>query len=51
MALMVNVSGGWAGRGVTPWAAPHELRVPFSEVGVEPFDDPYHVTRTLKALL
>ena len=28
-----------------------ELAVPFSEVDVEQFDDPYHVPRVLRALL
>lgn len=28
-----------------------ELRVPYSEVTVDKFDDPYHVTRVLRALL
>jgi len=27
------------------------LKVPYSEVTVEQFDDPYHVTRVLRALL
>jgi hypothetical protein len=31
--------------------AARDLRVPFSEVKAEQFDDPYHVTRVLRALL
>ena len=48
MALMVNVS--W-NRGNTMRDCARELMVPFSEVTIEQFDDPYQVTRVLQALL
>ncbi len=38
-------------RGSTVRDCARELKVPFSEVKVEQFDDPYHVTRVLRALL
>ena len=46
----VNVDRpSWRGSTVRDAAA--ELRVPYSEVAVEQFDDPYQVTRVLRALL
>jgi hypothetical protein len=50
LALIVNVDRGWQ-RGSTVRDAARELEIPFSEVAVEQFDDPYQVTRVLKALL
>jgi len=38
-------------RGSTVRDCARALRVPYSEVTVEQFDDPYHVTRLLRALL
>ena len=50
LALVVNVyRASWRGSTVRDAAA--ELGVPYSEVEVSAFDDPYQVTRTLKALL
>lgn len=48
MALIVNVA--W-NRGRTVRDAAAAMRVPFSEVAVEQFDDPYQVTRVLTTLL
>jgi len=48
MALLVNVA--WS-RGNTVRQCAAQLRVPFSEVAVDQFDDPYQVPRVLKALL
>ncbi len=48
IALMVNVAHG---RGTTVQACARELRVPFSEVKIEAFEDPYQVPRVLRALL
>ncbi|MBE2250951.1 MAG: VWA domain-containing protein [Myxococcus sp.] len=50
MAMMVSVAGHGA-RGNTVRSAAGQLKVPFSEVNVSSFDDPYQVTRVLKALL
>jgi len=50
IALIVSVSRGW-GRGTTVRDAAAVLGVPFSEVSVDQFTDPYQVTRILKALL
>lgn len=50
MALLVSVAAG-AGRGMTVRSAAGVLRVPFSEVDVASFDDPYQVPRVLQALL
>lgn len=50
MALIVNVDNGWQ-RGSTVRDASADLGVPFSEVEVRQFDDPYQVTRVLKTLL
>ncbi|GIJ75320.1 hypothetical protein [Virgisporangium ochraceum] len=50
MALIVNVDRGWE-RGSTVRDASADLGVPFSEVEVRQFDDPYQVTRVLKTLL
>lgn len=50
IALIVSVSRGW-GRGTTVRDAAATLAVPFSEVAVDQFADPYQVTRILKALL
>ncbi|MBB4931737.1 hypothetical protein F4561_002557 [Lipingzhangella halophila] len=48
MAMIVNVA--WY-RGSTVRDAAASLQVPFSEVDVAQFDDPYQVTRVLTALL
>jgi hypothetical protein len=50
IALLVSVSK-IAHRGTTVRDCAKALRVPYSEVTVEQFDDPYHVTRVLRALL
>jgi hypothetical protein len=50
MALIVNVDHGWQ-RGSTVRDAAAGLGVPFSEIQVAQFDDPYQVTRVLKTLL
>jgi hypothetical protein len=50
LALIVNVDNGWQ-RGSTVRDASADLGVPFSEVEVRQFDDPYQVTRVLKTLL
>ena len=50
LALVVNVDRpSW--RGSTVRDAAVELAVPYSEVAVEQFEDPYQVTRVLKTLL
>lgn len=48
MALIVSVSSGrgQSVRGCAAW-----MKVPFAEVAVEAFDDPYQVPRVLKTLL
>jgi hypothetical protein len=48
MALLVSVAGA---RGSTVRTCAGQLRVPFSEVAVEQFSDPYQVPRVLKALM
>jgi hypothetical protein len=48
LALILNVAQG---RGLTVRRCAAELRVPFSEVAVAQFDDPYQVPRVLKTLL
>ncbi|MFP2959005.1 vWA domain-containing protein [Myxococcus sp. 1LA] len=48
MALMVSVAHA---RGSTVRTCAAQLRVPFSEVNVDQFEDPYQVPRVLKALL
>jgi hypothetical protein len=48
LAMLVSVSHA---RGSTVKSAANQLKVPFSEVSVESFNDPYQVTRVLKALL
>lgn len=48
LALLVSVQNA---RGRTVKDAAFHLKVPFSEVNVESFDDPYQVPRVLKALL
>jgi hypothetical protein len=50
MALLVSVAGN-AARGQSVRGCAGSLRVPFSEVDVAHFDDPYQVPRVLKALL
>lgn len=47
-ALLVSVSGG---RGQTVRGCASFMQLPFSEVDVSHFDDPYQVPRVLKALL
>jgi hypothetical protein len=50
LALIVNVANpSWRGSTVRDAAA--HLAIPYSEVTVEQFDDPYQVTRVLKTLL
>jgi hypothetical protein len=50
IALILNVErASWRGSTVRDAAA--HLGVPYSEVAVEQFEDPYQVTRVLKALL
>ena len=49
MALLVSVAGGARGNTVRTCAG--QLKVPFSEVNVDQFADPYQVPRVLKALL
>ncbi len=51
MALLVSVAGGHAVRGATVRQCAAQLKVPFSEVDVSHFEDPYQVPRVLKALL
>jgi hypothetical protein len=48
MALLVSVAGG---RGNTVRTCAGHLKVPFSEVAVDQFSDPYQVPRVLKALM
>jgi Mg-chelatase subunit ChlD len=50
LALIVSVNARF-GRGRTVRDASRSLGVPFSEVEVAQFDDPYQVTRVLKTLL
>lgn len=50
MAMLVSVAGH-AARGNTVRSCATFMRVPFSEVNVGQFDDPYQVPRVLKALL
>ena len=49
MALLVSVAG--RARGNTVRSCARALQVPFSEVSVDSFEDPYQVPRVLKALL
>jgi hypothetical protein len=48
MALLVSVASA---RGNTVRSCAGQLKVPFSEVSVEQFEDPYQVPRVLKALM
>jgi hypothetical protein len=48
LALLVNAVSG---RGQTVTGCARAMGVPFSEVKIEQFDDPYQVTRVLRALL
>ncbi len=50
MAMIVSVAGN-AARGNTVRSCAGQLKVPFSEVNASHFEDPYQVTRVLKALL
>jgi hypothetical protein len=50
VAAMAMIHAGPRG-GATVRDAARELAVPFSEVKADQFDDPYHVTRVLRALL
>ncbi|MFZ5444179.1 MAG: vWA domain-containing protein [Myxococcota bacterium] len=50
MAMLVSVAGHGA-RGNTVRSCAAFMKVPFSEVNVAQFDDPYQVTRVLKAIL
>ncbi len=50
MAMLVSVAGHGA-RGNTVRTCASFMKLPFSEVNVSHFDDPYQVTRVLKALL
>jgi hypothetical protein len=51
IALIVNVKHPGYGRGDTLRMASRALRAPFSEVSIDMFDDPYHVTRVLRTLM
>lgn len=48
VAIMVNVSGG---RGRTIQDCARSLGIPYSEVQIDQFEDPYQVPRVLRALL
>ena len=48
LAMMVNVSGV---RGRTLQECAQTLNIPFSEVNIDQFEDPYQVPRVLRALL
>lgn len=48
LAIMVNVSGG---RGRTIQDCARSLGIPYSEVQIDQFEDPYQVPRVLRALL
>jgi hypothetical protein len=50
MAMLVSVASA-ANRGNTVRTCAGQLRVPFSEVQVDQFEDPYQVPRVLKALM
>jgi hypothetical protein len=50
VALLLSVTAA-ANRGSTVRDCAKAMRVPYSEVTTEQFDDPYHVTRVLRALL
>lgn len=50
MALLLSVAKS-AARGTTVRTCAAQLKVPFSEVSVDSFTDPYQVPRVLKALL
>jgi von Willebrand factor type A domain len=49
-ALILSVAHGWP-RGSTVRGAATALQVPFSEVTIDQFDDPYQVTRVLTTIL
>jgi len=51
VALMVSVSAASQGRGRTVRDCARALSLPFSEVDVKSFEDPYQVPRVLAALL
>ena len=51
LAMLVSVSGQYGARGNTVRSCSAFMKVPFSEVDVAHFEDPYQVTRVLKALL
>jgi hypothetical protein len=50
VAFLVSVAGN-AARGSTVRTCARQLSVPYSEVSVDHFDDPYQVPRVLKAML
>lgn len=50
LAMIVSVAGHGA-RGTTVRSAATLMQLPFSEVNAAAFDDPYQVTRVLKAML
>jgi hypothetical protein len=50
MALIAAVASG-SGRGTTVRRCAQTLGVPFADVDVAQFDDPYQVPRVLRALL
>jgi hypothetical protein len=50
LAMLVSVASA-ANRGNTVRTCAGQLRVPFSEVSVDQFEDPYQVPRVLKALM
>lgn len=51
VSAMALILAGNRGAQATVRDCARELRVPFSEVTAAQFDDPYHVTRVLRALL
>lgn len=51
LAMLVSVAGGYGARGNTVRTCSAFMKLPFSEVNVAHFDDPYQVPRVLKALL
>jgi hypothetical protein len=50
IAMLVNVNGS-SGRGSTVSSCARALAVPYSEVQIDQFEDPYQVPRVLRALL
>jgi hypothetical protein len=50
LALLLNLASG-ASRGHSIRGCAQHLRIPFHEIAIEQFDDPYQVPRVLRALL